>query len=368
MRTPTPVWYNVFARKQIPPRKDEALMQKIVSIKCPKCNNNHSFYRYGKDKFGFQKYLCRNCKHQFAPDRPSYRPNKNYPRCPICGKATFLHHDYNFYSNFRCGDKKCNHSMFVPKTNAILPASMSKLVGKTDFKRMRYPLHIIITALSMFYLGKNSFRNIALILRVVNNVKVSHTTISNWCKKFAPLFNNLSLELMPMLNFDSDEWHTDETVVKISGKKYYIWFVIDSETRFVLGFHLSPYRDSNQAFTLFNSVKDLGTVNSIVSDRYSAYKVPVKSVLGDKVKHIRVESFKDDISNNLIESFHHQFKAWYKTKQGFNSFDSANNMISMFIFFYNFVRPHSALSGLTPAQVAGLNLTTKQKRHFLLVA
>jgi putative transposase len=96
--------------------------------------------------------------------------------------------------------------------------------------------------------------------------------------------------------------------------------------------------------------------------------VPVKSVLGDKVKHIRVESFKDDISNNLIESFHHQFKAWYKTKQGFNSFDSANNMISMFIFFYNFVRPHSALSGLTPAQVAGLNLTTKQKRHFLLVA
>jgi transposase-like protein len=165
---------------------------------------------------------------------------------------------------------------------------------------MRYPLHIIITALSMFYLGKNSFRNIALILRVVNNVKVSHTTISNWCKKFAPLFNNLSLELMPMLNFDSDEWHTDETVVKISGKKYYIWFVIDSETRFVLGFHLSPYRDSNQAFTLFNSVKDLGTVNSIVSDRYSAYKVPVKSVLGDKVKHIRVESFKDELPISII--------------------------------------------------------------------
>ena len=182
--------------------------------------------------------------------------------------------------------------MFVPKPNAILPASMSKLVGKTDFKRMHYPLHIIITALSIFYLGKNSFRNIALILRVVNDVKVSHTTISNWCKKFAPLFNNLSLKLMPMLNFDSDEWHTDETVVKISGKKYYIWFVIDSETRFVLGFHLSPYRDSNQAFTLFNSVKDLGTVNSIVSDRYSAYKVPVKSVLDDKASPVKLSRVK----------------------------------------------------------------------------
>lgn len=343
-------------------------MQKIVPIKCPKCNNNHSFYRYGKDKDGFQKYLCRNCTHQFAPDKPSFKSNKNYPMCPLCGKATFLHHDFDLYSNYRCCDKKCNHSMFVPKSASILPASMSKLVGKEDFKRMRYPLHIIITALSMFYLGKSSFRNIALILRVANNIKVSHTTISNWCKKFAPLFNNLSLELMPMLNFNSDEWHADETVVKISGQKYYIWFIIDSETRFVLGFHLSPYRDSNQAFTLFNSVRHLGTINSLVSDRYAAYKQACKSVLGDEVKHIRVQSFKDDISNNLIESFHHQFKAWYKTKQGFNSYDSANNLISMFIFFYNFVRPHSALNGLTPAQVAGLNLTKKQKRKYLLVA
>lgn len=97
---------------------------------------------------------------------------------------------------------------------------MSKLVGKEDFKHMRYPVHIIITALLMFYLGKSSFRNITLIPRAANNIKVSHTTISNWCKKFAPLFNNLSLELIPMLNFDSDEWHADETVVKISGHMF----------------------------------------------------------------------------------------------------------------------------------------------------
>ena len=51
---------------------------------------------------------------------------------------------------------------------------MSKLFGKTDFKRMRYPVHVILMALTMFYLGKNSFRNIALILRTVMNVRVSH--------------------------------------------------------------------------------------------------------------------------------------------------------------------------------------------------
>lgn len=100
---------------------------------------------------------------------------------------------------------------------------------------------------------------------------------------------------------------------------------------------------------------------------YSAYKVPVKSIF-DGAKHIRVQSFKDDISNNLIECFNKQFKAWYKTKQGFSSFESANNLISLFVFFFNFVRPHSALNGLTQAQAAGLDLSKQRKREFLLVA
>lgn len=95
--------------------------------------------------------------------------------------------------------------------------------------------------------------------------------------------------------------------------------------------------------------------------------MPIKSLFNG-VRHIRVESFKDDISNNLIECFNKQFKAWYKTKQGFSSFDSANNLISMFVFFFNFVRPHSALDGQTPAQVAGLNLSKKSKREYWLVA
>ncbi len=347
-------------------------MQNIISIKCPKCNSQ-KLYRYGKDPDGYQKYQCRVCRHQFAPDRPSVakegagQTERLYPSCPVCGKASFLHHDYENYSNYRCGDKKCNHSFFAWKNNAITTPSMSKLFGKHNFKRMRYPVPLIVTALTMFFLGKNSFRNISLILRIAHNIKVSHTTISNWCKNFAPMFDDMRIQLVSLLDLNSDEWHADETVVKIAGVKHYIWFIIDSETRYVIGFHLSPHRDSPQAVSLIDEARKHGKPNTVVSDRYSAYKVPVKSLLPD-TKHIRVESFKDDISNNLIECFNKQFKAWYKTKQGFCSFDSANNLIAMFVFFFNFVRPHSALNGLTPAQVAGLNLSKHQKREFLLVA
>ena len=341
-------------------------MAKLYTIGCPRCNS-HLLYRFGKDKSGFQKYLCRKCNHQFAPDNPAKARFKNYPSCPRCGKASFLHHDYDHYSNFRCSDKRCYHGFFVMKATTIQQPSMSSLFGKSDFKHMRYPVCVVVSALCMFYLGKSSFRNISLILRLTFNVSVSHTTISNWCTKFAPLFDNMRLKLLPALDFSSDEWHADETVVKVSGQKHYLWFVVDSETRFIVGFHLSPHRDSTQAFCVLNESAKLGKPKAIVSDRYAAYKVPVKSVFTE-ARHIRVESFKDDISNNLIECFNKQFKAWYKTKQGFSSFSSANNLISIFVFFFNFVRPHSALNNLTPAQVAGLKLTKKQKREYLLVA
>ena len=144
---------------------------KSYHIRCPKCNNNHSFYRYGKDSNGYQKHLCRNCCHQFAPERPRSEGancRRKHPPCPVCGKASFLHHDYEHYSNYRCTDKKCNHSFFVWKSAAVTAPSMSNLFGKHNFKRMRYPVQIIITALSMFYFGISvSYLKLPLISRLL---------------------------------------------------------------------------------------------------------------------------------------------------------------------------------------------------------
>ncbi len=147
-------WFH--HKTQYLPKRRRVLMMKVYQFRCPKCNNNQNFNRYGKDPDGYQKYLCRSCNHQFAPDRPRAgeeqigRPRKRpYPLCPVCGHSTFLHHDHHHYSNYRCCDKRCNHSFFTFKGNAIDPPSMSTLFGKTDFKRMRYPVFLIITALTM---------------------------------------------------------------------------------------------------------------------------------------------------------------------------------------------------------------------------
>jgi putative transposase len=147
-------------------------MQKIILACCPKCSNSQKLYRYGKDKFGNQKYLCRTCFHQSAPDTNTARIGRNlsqqrqrkYPSCPRCNKSTFLHHDYEHYSNYRCSDKKFNHSFFVPKPNAVSSASMSRLFGKTNFILKMISLTTLLNALtSNLRLGTKPNRGLTLM-------------------------------------------------------------------------------------------------------------------------------------------------------------------------------------------------------------
>jgi DNA-directed RNA polymerase subunit RPC12/RpoP len=114
-------------------------------VVCPRCFSN-DLYKFGKDKYGNQKYQCKKCRRQFAPKTLEEREprERKYPSCPKCSKASFLYHDFEYYFNFRCCDKNCNHSFFIPKNKAIKPPSHKlSLPGRIDFKGMRYAPYII---------------------------------------------------------------------------------------------------------------------------------------------------------------------------------------------------------------------------------
>ena len=89
-------------------------------------------------------------------------------------------------------------------------------------KGMRFPLHIILTALTLYFLNNTSTRAIAHFLHTTANIKVSHVTIASWAHKFAPFFNLKADSFKDQLNLQSDDWHADETVIFINGKKYYL--------------------------------------------------------------------------------------------------------------------------------------------------
>lgn len=337
-----------------------------ANIKCPRCHSSE-LSKFGYDMQANQKYQCKKCKRQFAPASIKNKSKQTkYPTCPKCGKATYLHHEYKHYNRYKCGNRHCNHILVQYHNMNIEDTSSDKLIGSISMKGMRFSLNTILTALTLYFLNNSSTRMISQFLFLSQGIKVSHVTIASWTNKFAPFFKLKSDVLKQNLNLESDDWHADETVVFIGGQRYYLWLAIDSETRFVLAFHLTKSRDESSASSLVNKAKAFGEPLNFITDRLPSYNQAAK--LFKKAKHVPVKPMSSDVTNNLIESFNKTFKAWYKAKKGFNDFNKANNLIFMFIFHYNFIRPHGSLNHLTPAEVAGLKTNFKSKASWFISA
>lgn len=335
-------------------------------IKCPECCCT-DFSKYGKDKYGNQKYQCKRCYKQFTLEKTK-KFNNGYPKCPVCGNGMYIHHTYKNHIEFKCNSRKCNHTIKQVIPESIDKPSSEKLNQK-DLKKIfsgfRFNLHTIIVAIDLYYSLNASTRAISTFLFNHMNIKVSHVSISKWIKTFDIYFKSIADKLSKDIYLgDSDEWHADETVVKINGEKYYLWLCIDSETRFVMSWNLNKSRGSECAFSLFEKARTFGSPKSIVTDGWDSYIEPIKYTFDSE--HIVVENFSDYISNNLIESFNKTFKSWYNNLKGFKDYQSANSIISTFVFYYNFIRKHSSLNNLTPAEVCGISCSHQEKVNWFI--
>lgn len=145
------------------------------------------------------------------------------------------------------------------------------------FKGFRFPPKVIIYVLSLYFSSSSSTRQIQKILKALFSIKVSHVTIHKWTKKCSSLFSFISTQMLSKADFNSDEWHADETIVKIAGIKHYLWVLLDSETRCVITYYLSSYRSSMATRQLFQQA--LFTTKSIpktiITDRLDSYNVPI---------------------------------------------------------------------------------------------
>ena len=102
----------------------------------------------------------------------------------------------------------------------------------------------------------------------------------------------------------------------------------------------------------------------IVTDGCGAYRKGVSKNFWGKVqlgecKLIQKQGLRARIgklSNNLIERFHNTLKDRTKIVRGFGSKKGAFNALSGFVIQYNYLRPHMALHGDTPAITAGIRL------------
>ena len=323
-------------------------------IKCPRCNKRE-LYKFGKDpKTGKQKYQCVSCKRQFKTgDKGNGNTNKYpwMPKCPKCGKRMEVYKWRKHFKRLRC--KGCNYKFntyVIPEE--ILDYISNLSFGKTNFLRMRYSKEIILKAIRLCYEFGLSSRDISKNLFINFGLSISHVTIYQWCIKFAALFNRhvegVKLNL-------SKTWHIDETVIKICGKKHWIFAVLDRKSRFVIAWYLSKTRSTDAAIKVVKlAIQKAGfRPNRLISDRHGNYQEIKKLKPRLAKKSVLVKKFDTKLSNNRIERFFGTVKSRYKRTRGFKSFRSVACFLTIYFVYYNYFRVHSSFKSKAPAEVAG---------------
>lgn len=232
--------------------------------------------------------------------------------------------------------------------------------GKTfsvniGFERMKHNPQAITSAMQLYFSGE-SLRNTMESLRLLG-VEVSHQTVYNWIRKYVRLMRDYSEKLVPNVG---DTWRADEVYVKVKGDMKYLFAIMDDETRFLIAQEVAETKDKHDARMLFMRAKYLmgKQPKTIITDGLPSYAVAAGYAF-DEAKHIREITLKGKIHNNKMERMNGEIRDREKTMRGLKK--KRTEILQGYQIFHNYVRPHMALDGKTPAEACGIKIEGKNK-------
>ncbi len=270
--------------------------------------------------------------------------NDNNKKCLKCGSENVVKNGlkkgkYGVKQTYKC--KSCN----------------SKFVDN-DISEYKANMKVIIKCMDLYFKGE-SYRSIVNTLKQFHNIKVNPDTIMKWVKKYTIVIDTYLSNFKPVV---SDTWHTDEQFIKVKGNQKYIWNCMDNKTKFLLASNVTNQRSTKDALKLFKMAKSTAgkKAQTVITDGSFSYSKSVKKEFAtykNKKPHYRYVSLKQKNSNNnIIERYHGTHKDRTKSMRGMKSLKGVQTYNIGFKNYYNFVKSHMGLNGLTPAQASGLNV------------
>lgn len=250
---------------------------------------------------------------------------------------------FGLVQRYACHD--CNHKFVVDK----------------GFCRMKNSPKTITLTLDLYFKGVSQ-RKIADHLKQFENVSVSQPTILEWIKKYLKLLAGYSEKYKADVG---NIWHSDETTVfikKEGEKKYYqwIWNVMDAKTRYLLACQVTESRYVKDARKPLKIAKEaaLKVPDAIVTDGLQAYNEAIKAEfygLGRiQNPHVRLKDFETKPNNNILERLNGTFRERTKIMRSLDSGVGAEEFAAGMQTYYNYIRPHMGIKGMTPAQMANI--------------
>lgn len=362
-------------QKKIKPVNRNSAFDMSDNCTCPRCNAPKPFLYNNNGAKG--QVLCKVCGTKFSPNENRFAKPFSL-KCPHCNHSLEHKKDRKHFVIHKCINPKCSYYLHNLKKAEVQELKDYKYKYKlhyiyrefqVDFFRMnlnslpknasslkfnKFDQNVMGLCLSYKVNLGLSLRKTAQALKDIHGIAISHQQVANYCK-------TASICIKPFVdNYDygtSKVFTADETYIKIRGIKGYIWFIMDAVKRSIIGYQISDNRGVGPCILAmrmaFRHLKELPKNFMFIADAYSAYPLAAQQFFrefGDKFKFdiTQVIGLTNDDAvstefrpyKQMIERLNRTYKSSYRPTNGFHNIDGANYDLSLWVAYYNFLRPH----------------------------
>src|SRR6516162_1275139 len=183
-------------------------------------------------------------------------------------------------------------------------------MAQLSYRRHRFPPAIIQHAIWLYLRFTLSYRDVEDLL-AERGLDISYETVRRWVLKFGPMVARRLRERRPR---PSGRWHLDEMVVRIAGKRMYLWRAVDHEGE-ILDVLVQRRRDKRAALKLMRKLlrKQGFAPKTVVTDKLRSY--------GAALRHIQLACRHEQglRKNNRAENSHQVVRRRERKLQCFKS-------------------------------------------------
>ena len=195
-----------------------------------------------------------------------------------------------------------------------------------SYRRHRFPAPIIQHAIWVYLRFTLSYRDVEELL-AERGLDLSYETIRRWVLKFGPVLARRLRQRRPR---PGDRWHLDEMVVRIAGKRMYLWRAVDHEGEILDGL-VQPRRDKRAAVKLMRKLlrKQGFAPRLAVTDKLRSYTAAFQAL------RLTCRHEQGLRMNNRAENSHQVVRRRERKMQRFKSAGSAQRFLSLHAAVHN---------------------------------
>jgi transposase-like protein len=194
------------------------------------------------------------------------------------------------------------------------------------YRRHRFPPPIIQHAIWLYLRFTLSYRDVEDLL-AERGLEVSYETVRRWVLKFG---GTVAQRLRRRRPRPSDRWHLDGMVVRIAGRRMYLWRAVDHEGE-ILDMLVQRRRDKRAALKLMRKLlrKQGFAPRLVVTDKLRSYGAAFRDL------HLTCRYEQGLRKNNRAENSHQVVRRRERKMQRFKSAASAQRFLSMHAAVHN---------------------------------